>query len=215
MNGPPLNPPWNPQGAVRPGSPVIGQGPPILEPPKLGADQYGGYTGLTKQTYDRTRLPPTDFWQAPSRKLTFLPLANPQPGVVGRAGWKPPVFDCRPDLKHAVAAPSEQAQPIWTDGRMGAGLCLYVFINNVSLITESMRVYSIQFGHPYDATRALNDPLQQPQDISTDFFDGAAGVILRWALPGYRFWRLNLRFDQLSGTINELGAPLSIQAAVY
>jgi hypothetical protein len=212
MTAPPFAPLWNAQGAIRPGSPTIGQ-PTIYTPPALGAEQYGGYGGLTKQTYDRTRIAPTDFWFSQPYRLIFLPTGDE--GVVGRATFRTPVFDCRPDMKHATSSDTEQAQPIWTDGAKAAGLCLYVFIDNIFLITEDLRVSSIQFGHPLDSFRANLTTLQAPQDISSDFFDGREGVILRWALPGYRFWKLNLRFDQLTGNINDVGTVLTVQAALY
>lgn len=212
MTAPPFAPLWNPGGAVRPGSPAIGQAT-VIEPPTLGAEQYGGYNGLTKTTYDRTRISPTDFWFSQPFRLVFLP--NSDEGVVGRATFRTPVFDCRPDMKHATSSATEQSQPIWTDGAKAAGLCLYVFIDNIFLIDEDIRVASIQFGHPLDSRRAADTTLQAPQDISSDFFDGREGVILRWALPGYRFWKLNLRFDQMSGTMNDVGTVLTAQAALY
>lgn len=210
MTAQPFNPLWNPGGAVRPGSPTIGEVVP-LSPPALGAEQYGGYGGLTKTTYDRTRISPTDFWFSPPYRLIFLP----QDDVVARATFRTPVFDCRPDMKHATSSDTEQSQPIWTDGAKAAGLCLYVFIDNIFLIDETLKISSIQFGHPLDSFRASITTLQAPQDMSSDFFDGREGVILRWALPGYRFWKMNLRFDQISGTANDVGTVLTVQAALY
>src|ERR1700675_4703286 len=128
MTAPPFSPLWNPAGGVRPGSPTIGQ-PTPWDPPVLGAEQYGGYGGVTKQTHDRTRVPPSDFWFSQPYRLIFVPSA----GIVGRATFRTPVFDCRPDMKHATSSDTEQAQPIWKDGAYGAGLCLYVFIDNVFL----------------------------------------------------------------------------------
>lgn len=215
---PALTPLWNERapggnGIVRPGASPIGQDPPVFQPPVLGADQYGDYKKSITRNFDRTRLPPTDFWQSPPRKLQFRTVT--QDNAVAVAVWQPPLFDLRPDLMHATGAPSDEAQPIWKDGAYGTGLTLWVFVDNIFLLTEDVAVFAITYGHPFDAPRATRTQLQQPQDITAAFQDGQEGVILSWAFPGYRFWGLKLRFDQLTGTPNQVGTHLNVAAAAY
>jgi hypothetical protein len=177
----------------------------------FGLDQYGGYTEASKATYNRTRVAEVPSWN--SQPLTMQFGVAPSPNILGRATWRPPTFDLRPDLKHSAGNQPENTQPIWKDGAYGAGLGLYVFITNPSAVTEEIRVYSIQLGHPWDSAQVTS--LQQPQEITSDFFDGANAVILRWSVPGYRFWRVDLRLEQITGVLNSVGTPLTVSASVY
>jgi hypothetical protein len=192
-------------------SPQIGHGAPQYEPPKYGLDQYGGYTKASETTYNRTRVAEVPSWN--SQPLTMQFMGAPNPNIIGRAIWRPPTFDLRPDLKHAAGNQQENTQPIWKDGAFGAGLGLYVFITNPSAVTEELRIYSIQLGHPWDSSRVVT--LQQAQEITSDFFDGNLAVILRWSVPGYRYWRVDLRMDQVTGALNNVGTPLTVSASVY
>jgi hypothetical protein len=146
-------------------------------------------------------------WKAP---------VPPSPGIVARTVISAPTFDLRPDLKALVGDWTEEALPIWNEARFGAGLYLYCqILGNIPGIDVGLKVYSIEKGNIINARDTAVLATQQPQDITTDFYDGALTCILKWSAPGYKIWHVEVRFDQLDGEIGEIGEDLFVQWAIY
>ena len=146
--------------------------------------------------------PNVHYYQAPN-KIKFEALSDERfPDVVARAVIRPPLLDMRPDLRNVGMGNRPQTSvPIWRDAAYGQGLYLFIRIHGPipEIIADRIRVYNVAQGDIFN--ESLVTVLQDPEEITQEFMDGADGVILAWPTPLYRFWRVNLRIDQVSGDI--------------
>lgn len=159
------------------------------------------------------------YWEQEDTKVTWVAGTTP---AFFSAKWNSPIFDLRPELRHANgrnAAPSQVAsQPIWRGGYGGGGT-LFVFINGITVGngTQGVRLWSQHWAHFADSFKIKRITGEQ-DETSVIALPGSnqEAAILTYRAPGdgypIRFWRVTLQFDLLE---NIATPALSVGAAYY
>ena len=162
---------------------------------------------------------PKAFWSSQELALSWSAGVGE---VFRTASWRTPVFDFRPELRHADG-PRASAVPIY---RPGGGGHLYVQIFGIQLeptALEGLEVQSTEFANVWSAESQTNGApsnvpqIIEPEDVSDQFFALVPSSILVFDPPGggahIRYWSLQLTFNKLIGGLAD--PPLRIAAAVY
>jgi len=141
-------------------------------------------------------------WFGPEVRLQFSVGDAPAGGTLG-ANWRSPIFDLRPELRHAFQGGSDNTQPIWRAPAFGQGGRLLVqistldgvAISNYALDFRAAAVESCHVARP-DRIAIMN----QPQDITEELLDGQNTSVLEFIPPGnpIRYWRVLINFATLT-----------------
>lgn len=149
------------------------------------------------------------YWSAGGRDaVNFDAVVGEE--YVAQAGISTPIFDLRPDLKGSLGVQPE-AHPIFRGAAFGAGARLHLQFYGITNIPAgvNLRVYYVtraDVREPYDDL-SLGQPnlarTCQPQEITTQFYNGDDSVIVSWSPDGgpVRYWQLAVFFRQYGGVV--------------
>ena len=194
-----------PRGPAYGGSPVQGPYPYQGVPGPVMPTEYDPEMVWRNPTYSVPQAIDPElrgYWATGEIPLRFStdPAILP-PGAFALAQLETPLFDLRPDLRGSFGVTPE-AQAVFRGAAFGAGARLSIQIKGINGIPANlpMRIVSTERGQILDARDANIRTLQQPQDISEQFFDGGQDVILEWEPPGnpIRYWKVELGVQQLA-----------------
>ena len=163
---------------------------------------------------------PKAYWVANPMSLTWAAGAVP---VTRTATWRSPVFDFRPELRHADV-PRASAIPIY---RSGGGGHLYVQIFGITEQQHNLttlEVLASEFGNVWSAEQqgAQGNPanvprITEPEDVTDQLFADVPSAILVFDPPGggyhVRYWSLALSFSVFS--VQPSDPNFRIAAGVY
>ena len=197
--------------------------------PQIKSGPFRNPDGTVPSPYP-TNLPAAQ-WTSPVHTLGFANVGLPA-GVHWRSIWQTPLFDLRPDLgvsqgnnvSAVNTSPQLGVQPIWRASGLGAGGKLFFWINNINTAgagMRGMRVYSIEFGHPANAYKAITSQITGDQDQTAcliPYVGQNAGILEAFPTgDGYpmRYWLLRLQFDIIDDYVGAPPTNLQVQACFY
>jgi len=172
--------------------------PQPYDPRGAWTNPQGTVPGPSPKTWPRA------FWSSQELSLAWT---NGVGEVIRTASWRTPVFDLRPELRHADG-PRASAVPIYRPGG-GGRLYVQVFALNATISSlTGLEVLSTEFANVWSAESQtqgapVNVPqIIEPEDVSDQFFALVPSTILVFSPPGEgyhaRYWSLQLTFNKLA-----------------
>ena len=157
------------------------------------------------------------FWQASERPLLwassgFDPRLGPTTYTLARAVVASPVLDLMPWYRGAAGS-TAGGVPIWAAGAAFNAL-IYGEQNATidQLVPVDLAAYYVMRGHTTRSEARALRYLTQPQEWTSDFYDGNEAAFFATSPPaGLRYWQCFLVFDRIEAGANPaLRAKLSV-----